>query len=108
MWKYFWLPFFLRLLRCLKCVGLFFPQTLVFALIGSYVSEMVREYILVNLSSSLERMPQVPVGVVGEPAVKQYLLYGYMNLDFEFMVALARHGTLHSRCKRYQRTHSFQ
>ena len=72
----------------------FVYKTLVFALIGSHDTEMVREYILVNLSSSLERMPQVPVGVVVEPAVKQYLLYGYMNLDFEFMVALARHGRL--------------
>ena len=36
-------------------------------------------------------MPQLPVAVIIEPLIKQWSLYGYMNTDFDFMVALARH-----------------
>ena len=54
----------------------------------------MRGYILSNLIATLERMPLVPVGVVVEPAIKQFALYGYSSTDFDFILALARHPRL--------------
>ena len=77
--------------KCHDPYAPFVYKTLVFALVGSATSELMRDYMMDNMALCLYRMPQLPVAVIVEPLIKQWSLYGYMNTDFDFMVALARH-----------------
>jgi hypothetical protein len=60
---------------------------------------MTREFMMSNFITIVQKQPTIPIGILIEPLVKQlHVSQGktyYPNLfDFEFFVALARHGKL--------------
>ena len=83
-------------------------KTLIFLIIENHSNEIVREFLVTNLSTSLEplkelqynidgtlnKMVQIPVGVLIDPLVKQASTHGYNNHDFELFAVLARHQRL--------------
>ena len=83
-------------------------KTLIFLLIENHSNEIVREFLVTNLSTALEPIPDmqlnpdgsdnkmmsIPVGVLIDPLVKQASTHGYNNHDFELFGCLARHARL--------------
>ena len=83
-------------------------KTLIFLLMENHSNEIVREFLVTNLSTSLEPIPDlrvnpdgssnkmmtIPVGVLIDPLVKQASAHGYNNHDFELFAVLANHSRL--------------
>ena len=70
-------------------------KTLIFALVEHHHgSEALRDSIMHNMVAFLGQVANVPVGVLVEPLVKQASLHGYNNIDFDLVVALAKHQSL--------------
>eukprot|EP00741_Cyanophora_paradoxa_P009708 tig00001604_g9405.t1 len=69
-------------------------KTLIFSLIEHRPSELLRPFLLANLAITLRGAPNIPVGVLVEPLLRQAALYGYSNGDFDFHLALATHAGL--------------
>jgi hypothetical protein len=83
-------------------------KILIFLIIENHSNEIVREFLVTNLSTSLEpakefqfnedgslnKMVQIPVGVLIDPLVKQASTHGYNNFDFELFSVLSRHERL--------------
>ena len=83
-------------------------KTLIFLLIENHSNEIVREFLVTNLSTTLEPIPDmqqnpdgsmnkmlsIPVGVLIDPLVKQASTHGYNNHDFELFGCLTRHERL--------------
>jgi hypothetical protein len=83
-------------------------KTLIFLLMENHSNEIVREFLVTNLSTSLEpiedlrhnsdgsinKMMTIPVGVLIDPLVKQASTHGYNNHDFELFSVLANHSRM--------------
>lgn len=74
-------------------------KLLIFSLIENHQDLLTREYMMKNMLGVIEKQPTIPIGTLIEPLVKQlHASQGTTYLpnlfDFEFFIALARHGKL--------------
>eukprot|EP01135_Chromosphaera_perkinsii_P003378 Nk52_evm2s242 gene=Nk52_evmTU2s242 len=69
-------------------------KTLIFSLIESRPVETLSNFVIQNMCISLERLNCLPVGLIVEPFVRQVVLTGFENTDFDLCVVLAKHSTL--------------
>jgi len=67
---------------------------LAFSLIENHHETVMRHFLARNMQHTLQQQPQIPVGVLLKPLVKQATLYGYNNCDFDFFLTLAKHPRL--------------
>ena len=64
------------------------------SLIENYANETVRQFILANLGATLEDIPNIPVGLIVEPLIRQLSLNASRVVDYDFFVVLAKHKRL--------------
>ena len=69
-------------------------KTLIFALIENHGNEIIRDFMTTNMMLTIDRLPNVPVGIMVEPLVKQATLHGYMNTDFDLFQVISKHARL--------------
>eukprot|EP01050_Picozoa_sp_SAG11_P022494 SAG11_NODE_4268_length_1976_cov_1.692595_1_plen_598_part_01 len=69
-------------------------KTLIFSLIEHHQSEFVRQFVVSNMALTIRRHQELPIGVLLEPLLRQLAMYGYNNLDFDFVLVLARHSRI--------------
>jgi len=69
-------------------------KTVIFSLIEFHRHEVIRDFIISNLTASLQKMPFAPVDVLVGPLVKQISLQGFSNLDLAFLQSLGNHQRL--------------
>eukprot|EP00742_Colponemidia_sp_Colp-10_P006574 GILJ01007045.1.p1 GENE.GILJ01007045.1~~GILJ01007045.1.p1 ORF type:complete len:1707 (-),score=396.78 GILJ01007045.1:173-5251(-) len=74
-------------------------KSIIFCLIENHDNELIREFVINNLTVTLLQLPTIPVGILVEPLVKQLQVAEnrYNVYDFDFFVVVAKHSRISIR-----------
>ena len=72
----------------------FIYKVLVFSLVEHYPNEPIRDFIASNFCQCLTKLNNLPVHIILDPLLKQMALHGFSNLDFDLLLAIAKHPRL--------------